>query len=198
MTLEKLSFELTEGETSIRTLKMSDVDSHYLEWMNDPLVNQFLESRFAPQTLESIKEFTQREFESPSSILFGIFLGPASRHIGNIKVGPVNFWHGTAEVGFLIGAKECWGRGYASKAINLAANFAFDSQALRKLTAGVYSSNIGSVRALKKSGFSVEAVLKRQVLDAAGYPQDVVKLARFASWTDGGDSSHPETIGRNI
>lgn len=78
-----------------------------------------------------------------------LFLGIRPRgldlaHIGNIKLGPIDMRHGLGEVGFMIGAASAWGLGVASAAIAALSDIARDELALRKLTAGCYSSKIGT------------------------------------------------------
>jgi RimJ/RimL family protein N-acetyltransferase len=49
---------------------------------------------------------------------------------------------------------------------------------VRKVTAGVYASNVGSLKAFQKNGYVVEARLTMEVLlDEA--PEDVYRLAHF-------------------
>jgi len=59
-------------------------------------------------------------------------------------------------VGFLIGEKKEWGKGYASEAILMLCEYAFNQLDLVKITAGCYEENAGSKRALLKAGFLVE------------------------------------------
>lgn len=49
----------------------------------------------------------------------------------------------------MIGDKNYWGRGIAADTISLISNYAFDELHLRKVFAGVYGNNIGSIKALK-------------------------------------------------
>jgi RimJ/RimL family protein N-acetyltransferase len=113
-------------------------------------------------------------------MLFGIFLREEGTHIGNIKLGPIDNQHLTSELGFIIGESSAWGLGFASEAISCISQWAFSDLHLSKLTAGCYEQNIGSKRALEKSGFVQEAVLKKQVVDFSGNRQDILKFARHA------------------
>ena len=79
--------------------------------------------------------------------------GCIERHIGNIKLGPIDWNQGFGDIGFIIGAKECWGKGYAAESIQLLAGYAFGSLKLHKLTASCYAVNIGAIKTLKKAGF---------------------------------------------
>ena len=88
----------------LRPLTDADCTPEYLSWLQDPEINQYLENRHTPQTLESIKEFVANVNARDDEHLFGMFLKNGDRHIGNIKVGPVGHAHPLADVSLLIGA----------------------------------------------------------------------------------------------
>ena len=77
---------------------------------------------------------------------------------------------------YFIGEKDCWGKGLATDAIGLVAQFAFDVLGLYKLNAGTYAGNVGSQKALEKNGFVREGVLKKQVLSEGGRREDVFRF----------------------
>lgn len=168
------------GDVELFGLQPDDVTDQYVAWLNDPAVNRYLESRFVRNTPDSTRRFVQAVVESDDSILFGIRYVPGGRHVGNIKLGPVDRHHRRAEIGLLIGDRAMWGRGIAASAIELATRHAFDALGLLKVTAGCYASNVGSRRAFEKAGFVVEAIRKRHFL-LDGVPEDAVLLARWAN-----------------
>lgn len=147
----------------LRTLNVHDVSNSYLSWTNDPNVNRYLEIRFnKPRNLSDLRDFVIHCEKDPDIFLAGIFLNTTKRHIGNIKLGPINRNHKVADLGFLIGEKTEWGKGYTAEAIALLANFALMELGLSKITAGVYEANIGSQKALIKAGFVLEGRQKSQ------------------------------------
>ena len=145
----------------LRRLTEDDASEAYVSWMNDPEVNQYLESRFYTHTIESTKAFI-RSVTNDKNYQFGIFLKETGKHIGNIKIGGINQYHRYADIGFLIGEKNYWGKGIATEAIALATDFAFNVLKLHKLWGGLYSPNIGSLRAFQKNGYVLEGVKKSQ------------------------------------
>lgn len=172
--------ELKLGDVELFGLEPDDVADEYVSWLNDPAVNRYLESRFVHHTPESTRRFVQSILDSDDSIIFGIRYVPCARHVGNIKLGPVDRQHRRGEIGLLIGDRAVWGRGIAAAAIELATRYAFDSLGLLKVTAGCYAGNIGSRRAFEKAGFVVEAIRKRHFL-LDGAPEDAVLLARWSA-----------------
>lgn len=163
----------------LRRLEPSDCTPTYLGWLNDPAVNRFLETRHTPQTLDSIASFVAAVNERPNEHLFGVFLNGDSRHIGNIKVGPVGSYHPVADVSLLIGARDCWGKGYATEAIALVSRHALRSLGVRKLSASMYEPNQGSCNAFLKAGYKPEG-LRRAHYMLDGQPCDVIELGLTA------------------
>lgn len=141
----------------------ADCTERYLAWLSDPLVNRYLETRWKPQSMESIRDFVTVMLEDPDNYLFAISETSTGQHIGNIKLGPINRYHSYADVSYFIGERFTWGKGYATEAIQLVTQFAFEKLNLHQLQAGLYASNKGSGRALEKAGYQMEAVFKKQL-----------------------------------
>jgi len=141
----------------LRCLSAKDATEEYLNWLQDREVNAFLEVRFnPPKNVAELTGYIQATGADPDSLLLGIFKKKELTHIGNIKLGPINRRHRIGDVGFLIGEKKQWGKGYASAAILMLCEYAFNQLDLAKITAGCYEENAGSKRALLKAGFVVE------------------------------------------
>jgi len=137
------------------------VNKNYLKWMNDKVVHQYTEQRHINHTLQKIQKFVSQKNKAKNEFLYGIFFN--NRHIGNIKLGPINFKHRYAVISYFIGEKELEGKGYATLAIKKVISIA-KKMKIKKLKAGVYSMNIGSQKALKKNGFNKEGLLKKEYL----------------------------------
>ncbi len=159
--------EQTRGTTCfgerlyLRPAGPGDVTGAYVRWMNDPEVVQYLETRFMRHTAESLRDYVQKVSADADAFFFAVVLKEGDRHIGNIKLGPLNRVHRFADIGLMIGEKDCWGKGYAAEAIQVLSEFAFGQLKLHKLTASCYETNQGSARAFQKAGFVVEGVRKR-------------------------------------
>ena len=149
----------------LRTISDADASEAYLAWLRDTEVNRFLESRFSvPQCLQDLVDFISSVNASADSLLLGIFLRKSGRHIGNIKIGPIVTRHARAEIGYLIGDRAVWGKGYAAEAIREICRYGFDELGLAKITAGLYETNKGSAKALLNAGFSHEATIPSHVI----------------------------------
>lgn len=144
----------------LKELLPSDVTEEYVQWLNNPSINQFLESRYQVQTINSCKHFIEELQSQNNNHFWGIYCNQKKRHIGNIKLGPISKLYQRATIGLLIGNKAYWEKGIATEAINLISDFAFQKLGLHKLDAGCYASNQGSKKAFLKAGYQVEGVLK--------------------------------------
>jgi len=144
----------------LRAVLPDDANEAYCRWMNDSEVNKYIESRFYPHTQERLRDYVSVKLGDAESPFFAIVLKVGDRHIGNIKLGPINMIHRFADIGIIIGEKDCWGKGYGTEAIRLIVEYAFNALNLHKVTAGFYEPNIQSIKAFEKAGFSQEGVRK--------------------------------------
>ena len=178
MNVEALCDPYIEGERIyLRALARRDATATYAEWMNESAINQFLESRFAHHDIASLQAFIDAARGDPLTLLAGIFLKGDERHIGNIKLGPINMAHRRGDIGLLIGDTGCWGKGFATEAIALISAFAFEQVGVHRLTAGAYADNEGSARAFERAGFHREGLLKDHWLTGDHF-QDGVLLGK--------------------
>ena len=154
--------ELFAGQRChLRLLTTADCSERYLGWLRDPEVSRYLETRWQPQTLETVREFVAAMEASPDSYLFAILVD--GQHVGNIKVGPIHPRHAHADVSYFIGERAQWGKGIATDAIRVATRIAFERLGLHRVQAGLYEGNVGSARALEKAGYRFEGRFRRQL-----------------------------------
>jgi len=163
----------------LQKIRIEDVSSRYVDWLNDPEINQYLETRFKQQTFESVHDFVSNIIANDNEHLFTIKTSANNIHIGNIKVSGISPEHGVGHVSLFIGDKESWGKGYASQAINLISEYAFNTLKLRKLSAGAYKPNVASTKAFIKVGYQYDGTLKNHYL-LQGKPCDLVQVCLFS------------------
>ena len=158
----------------LREVRQEDVNDDYYSWMNDPEVTRYLETRYIPQSRENISRYVEAMSGKRDEIFLAICMRKSAAHIGNIKLGPINWIHRFADISLIIGEKKCWGKGYGSEAIRMLSRYAFEVLNLRKLRSGLYSDNIGSARAFRKAGFTEEGRLKRQWISVGGFQDELL------------------------
>jgi ribosomal-protein-alanine N-acetyltransferase len=171
-----ISEDLETGRILLTPLTESHVSDTYRQWLIDPEINKNLETRFDVPTLHGLRNYVTSMRSSSDSYLFGIISKKTGAHCGNIKLGPINRHHLSASVGLIIGDQNSWGKGIATEAIDLLTGWSFSTLGLRKLTAGSYQGNVGSIRAFEKCGYQIEGTQRSQVVMADGTRGDVVLL----------------------
>jgi RimJ/RimL family protein N-acetyltransferase len=168
-----------EGEQIfLREVRQNDVNENYYKWMNDNEITRHTESRFYPYSMEQLLSYVGSLDGKREAVFLAIVDKTSGQHIGNIKLGNIDWIHRRADIGVIIGDKKCWGKGYASEAIALISEHAFRKLNLHKVWAGCYANNDGSIKAFKKAGFNEEGVQRRHYYCDGDYI-DVVLLGKF-------------------
>ncbi len=177
--IKKNNLILRGDRIALSQVQIRDATDQYLSWLNDVEVNKFLETRWISQTLATVISHIEKVSSSPTEVLLKIMLINEGKHIGNIKIGPIDTNNKSAELSYFIGDKSFWGHGYATEAINLCVDYCFKTLCLHKIQAGCYEKNIGSQKALLKSGFELEGRLRKRILDIDSNWQDHLWFGRI-------------------
>jgi RimJ/RimL family protein N-acetyltransferase len=160
----------------LQPITLKFVTEAYLYWLNDPEVNKYLEVA-KENTMPELAEYISR-VEKEQILMWAIVLKSNKKHIGNIKIDPVNKLHNYAEYGILMGDKGEWGKGYAKEATVLVMDYCFNVLKLRKVSLGVVDKNERAVFLYKKLNFITEGVFKDHGYYDNSYC-DVLKMALF-------------------
>ena len=148
----------------LKIIKLSDITKSYVKWMNDYEVVKYTEQKFKKHTIANVKKFVKEKIYSPTDFLYGIFINDKKKiHVGNLKIGPINKIHQTAEISYFIGEKRYWKAGIGTQAVKKAIEISKKKYKLKKLIAGSYDVNKGSIKVLQKNKFKQEALLKSHV-----------------------------------
>ena len=140
----------------LRKLNEDDATQRYCDWLNDPEVNKYIETKRT--SISELKQYIEKKNENPNCLFLGIFLKNNNRHIGNIKLEPIDFKKRNATLGILIGDKDYWGMGIGTEATKLLVDYAFKNLNLKEINLGVISENKAAIRAYKKVGFQVDKI----------------------------------------
>jgi RimJ/RimL family protein N-acetyltransferase len=162
---KKISLDFKKNLSSnffLRILQVSDISDQYINWLNSNEIMQYTEQTRTLHNKENVTAFVLSMLNSSENYLFGIF--EDLNHIGNIKIGPIDLFHKTSDISYVIGDKNYWGKGIASMAIKAISEIAFSELELEKIYAGVYENNIGSIKALQKNNFAEEGHFKSDVI----------------------------------
>lgn len=158
----------------LRMAEESDCGEDYIRWMNDYETNRFMETRWNVQDYRTITAFVKGIRDSSDSFLFAIVDKCSMRHIGNIKLGPINKRYKYADISYFIGETEFRRRGFAKEAVELICRYGFRELQLHRIQAGVISGNEISVSVLLSCGFKLEGRLSEKFIVEGKYADHLV------------------------
>lgn len=164
------------GRIFLRRLTPDDVADSYIEWFRDEIVTEFLDSRQLSR--DDIIAYIVDGARNRQHFMYGIFDAASRSHIGNVKIGPIQWQHRVSDLVCVIGERRFWGQGLAKEAIALGNRIAFDVHGMRKLSGGIAAGNIGSVKAYTGADWVIEATLKGHHL-INGEPHDRIVVSCF-------------------
>lgn len=151
---------LRGAQIYLRPVQKDDVPKTYI-WMNDPEgVLQFLGSRHPHFFEEQEAWYENLRKNKKTDFVFAIVKCDTHEMIGVMALHRIDHLHGTATTGSFIGDEHNRNQGYATEAKMLMLRYAFNTLNLRKICSHVYATNPRSMRALEKSGYEREGVLR--------------------------------------
>ena len=167
-----------------RFLRGDRVDLHVLEEddleflygvVNDPRVWQSL-FLAAPQTMTDEREFYERAVEADDET--HLLVCHDRTPVGIVGLQGIDPNWGLAELGYYV-EPDSHGHGYATEAVELVVDYAFDQRRLDKLYANALAANEGSRCVLEKNGF-VEEGRFREHAYVDGERVDLVRYGLLA------------------
>ncbi|MDP2586435.1 MAG: GNAT family N-acetyltransferase [Candidatus Komeilibacteria bacterium] len=161
----------------LRLLTLADASAEYAGWLKDPEVNKFLETR--DSSIEDLQNFIQKQINDQNSLFYGIFDKSNDKHIGNLKLEPIDWPNKKAVFGILLGDKNYWGKGIGTEATQLIVDYAFGDMGLEQIQLGVIDSNHRAIRVYEKVGFKVTEIKKQSVHhDDAVYDEVIMRVLK--------------------
>jgi [ribosomal protein S5]-alanine N-acetyltransferase len=159
----------------LNPLSLIHCTNEYLAWMNNPEVYRYFETG-GDYKMDNLRKYLESVEANPFILFWAIHLKENGKHIGNIKIDPINKRHGLGEYGIMMGDSDEWGKGYAKEASKIVINHCFRDLGLRKINLGVVEDNNTAVNLYKKLGFSTEGIYK----DHGYYDGKLCNLIRMA------------------
>jgi RimJ/RimL family protein N-acetyltransferase len=157
-------------------LSLNHLSQQYVNWLNDLEVYRYLETG-GDYSIEKLEDFL-KDIETKDMLFWAVHLKSNNKHIGNIKIDPINERHNIGEYGIMFGDRSEWGKGFATEASKRIIDFCFTEKRLRKITLGVVADNTSAVELYKKLGFIVEGTYRKHAFHDGRYC-DVLRMAIF-------------------
>lgn len=156
-------FFLEGKRIGLRDLRDSDVDGNYASWLNDKEVCEFNSHHRFYCTRKQLYEYVEAVNSSKDVIVFAIIEKEKNIHIGNISLQQIDYINRNAEIAFLLGDKDYWGKGYASEAARLLIEHALYQLGLERIYFGTSVENVRMQSLGERLGFKKEGI-RRQAL----------------------------------
>ena len=141
---------------TFKKLTIKDITDNYISWLNDPIVNQYLEVRYKKQTKETVSNYINSFYREEEKYIWGIYHD--EKMIGTTTLAFFNKEYNSVAVGLMIGDTDYWGKSASDSALNFILDFSFNKLKKDSVIGGTYDENIGMVGAFKKFGFEREHV----------------------------------------
>ena len=172
---------LTGQSVTLREFEMSDVDAT-LAIVGDDRVTSWLsfDSRDHAQVEAMVSGIVGRAHEKDrTEHYFAIESG--AEFVGFVRLG----FSGVkaAKIGYAIKA-DCWGRGYATEAVVLALDFAFNQLKLHRASAAIGPDNRASVAIVKRLGFTYEGRIRDHVYTNGQWCDSLLYSVLADDWAD--------------
>ncbi len=150
------------AELQLRPLQASDQKALAAAANNKKIWNNVRDAMPHPYSDNDAMAFIKFvKTENPNNILAIIYDGEFAGMIGLHLQKDV--YRLSAELGYWL-AEPFWGRGIATKAVNLMLEHGFATLQLNRIYAGVFEHNLASMRVLEKCGFEKEGISRQAVI----------------------------------
>lgn len=155
--------KMLESEKIIlRPFEKRDLEK-WTSWFNDKDTTLYMNKRVFPNTIAQQEQHLKNSKIDKNNLQFAIVLKDEEESlIGSIGIHKIDWVHRTGDISILIGEKIGLGKGVGKEAIRILVNHAFLKMNLRKITAGMWSENIGSKKAFEANGFKLEGTRREQ------------------------------------
>jgi ribosomal-protein-alanine N-acetyltransferase len=157
----------------LRRLTASDIDAIHIIF-SYPQVMRYWSTPPLPARDAAVKLIDEilRDLDRGTILKWGIARKTDDVVIGTTTLFNLDLNNGRAEIGYAL-ARDCWGQGYMSEALQALLKYSFDILRLRRLEADVDPRNDASIRTLERLGFRREGFL-RERWHVAGEIQDAL------------------------
>ena len=169
MSIDNKTLFIRGEKISLRPVDLDDVEGDYLRWVNDSSVTQYMGTLCFPTTKTALRQYIEKQIGDRDVVFFAVVENENGKHIGNAKLGPIDWINRRTSFGRMVGDRSYWGKGYGTEITKLLLEYAFLVLNLNKVTGAVSVENEGSIRSNLKAGFSVEGRLKEYIYNDGCY-----------------------------
>jgi RimJ/RimL family protein N-acetyltransferase len=167
--------QMIEGElVNLRALEASDLERNY-RWINDREVTRHLGMRY-PVPMLAEERWMEAIAGMPMSFTNVWFAVETKdgQHIGNINFHRSDPEDRKARLGFMIGEKSFWSKGYGADALRTLLRFGFDQMNLHRIDLTVDADNARAIACYRKCGLVEEVRMRQERFTRGAYRDQLV------------------------
>lgn len=158
----KVSVTLKNDSVMLRSLRIADAEEIARLLNNRRVLDNLRDMIPFPYSVEDAKVFIAMATEESNNTIFGVehdgaFCGVIGLH------GQDDVYRHSAELGYWFG-EEYWGKGIATKSVQLITEYGFEVLKLKRIYSGIFSCNPASMKVLEKCGYKLEGILKSAII----------------------------------
>ncbi|GAH69362.1 unnamed protein product [marine sediment metagenome] len=145
---------ITGSKIILRAKRLADALDDYT-WRTDPELAQLDAAPLVATTFQKyLSDYTSQLRYLPSTRHQFAIETLDGKHIGNCAYYGVNETNGEAELGIMIGNRDCWDKGYGADAVTTLVNYIFHQTNLKRLHLKTLDSNSRAQKCFQKCGFT--------------------------------------------
>jgi RimJ/RimL family protein N-acetyltransferase len=163
-----------DGVVTLGPIQQRDLDSLFV-WLNDARAAT-LDLPYRPLDCLAFRDWLDRLPRETSQILFAIREISRPEMLGFVLFKNFQPAYQTAELGVRIGVENERGKGYGTRAVRLALDYAWRVLNLHRISLNVLAHNERAIVSYLHAGFAVEGTL-REAAFIDGQWRDVVAMA---------------------
>ncbi len=156
-----------------------------LLWFNDPEVTEWTLVGDTPITRLAEEAFFDRVMRSDSPEMTFAVETLAGEHVGFAGLHQVDYRHGVASTGPVIGRKDLWNRGLGTDLVRVQTWYAFEVLGLRQLLSELMAGNDASERMLRRAGFREVGRLPHRYYKRGAFRDTILFALERCEWAAG-------------
>lgn len=165
---------LEGDQVVLRPLFVEDVEGNYINWLNDPVINEHNSHHVFPYTRAQALNYIESVSGDKQNLVLAIVAKDSGKHIGNISLQKIDQISKNAEYAILIGEKDYWGKGIAQEASRLLLRHGFEALNLHRVYCGTSNTNIAMQKLAHTLGMKQEGV-RREAHYKNGSYADIIE-----------------------
>ncbi len=158
-------------------IEPDEASKSFAQWNRDSEYMRLLDTD--PPRMHStkaIKAWLEKDLEKATDMYwFAIRALEDDRLLGDITLSVINWGSREAFTGIAIGAREFWGKGYGTDAMQVLLRYGFIELNLRRVSLTVFEFNQRARRSYEKVGFRPEGC-QRQFIQREGRRWDIIYM----------------------